>query len=429
MKKLMLLVLVAAISLTPTFGASENSVDRVLSVKEDYQFKPGNAFVYLHIAEHNASDFAAGPVSFRLKIQNGEWFENSSGSGPDQMALDTLKSDALSAINVMRLGESALEVTLNRGGAAGQEAWWNIPIYARAVDAGVISLEIDGRDSLVTSGIYDMATVPGGNNLYAGYRFTPENQQWITIKEPQPNAFSEKQSFRLVLENGTWFSDSDSRLNAQAMLKASAVSGIENGSITEMRRVDDRTMGLTIQRGDASSVKAAGVWSVPLYFTVDKFGTAKITIDSQGSKVAEGVLGSEKATSPVRYIRTVTLTLDQPTIVMKQGSENRSVTLDVSPVNPAGATMIPVRGVFEQLGATVQWNAQERTVTILSADQKIILNADSANGVVNGAPVVLGERPRIINGRLLIPLRSVSEQLGFGVEWVETEKQIIIRQD
>jgi len=35
----------------------------------------------------------------------------------------------------------------------------------------------------------------------------------------------------------------------------------------------------------------------------------------------------------------------------------------------------------------------------------------------------------IMNSSLLIPLRSVSEQLGFGVEWLEASQKIIIRQD
>lgn len=429
MKKWMLLLLMAAMALTPAFGASENSVDRNLSVGDDYQFKPGNAFVYLQIREPAPNDFGANPISFRLKISQAKWFEAGNAAEPAVMATDTLKIAGATAV-ISRLSDQDLEVTLNRSAAnTAAEAWWKIPIYAEVSAAGAVSIEVDGRDSVVSSGAYDIAVVPDGTYLNSGYRFTPDNQQWITFKEPQPNAFSGTQSFKLLLDNGTWFADSDSRLNAQAMLKASAVSGIENGSITEIRRVDDHTMALTIQRGATSSIKGSGVWSIPLYFTVEKSGTAKITVDSQGSKVAEGTLGSGKVTLPVRYIKTVTLTLNQPLVVMKQGSDERSVALDVSPVNPSGSTMIPVRGVFEQLGAKVQWNGQTRDVSILSEDQTIILNADSAGATVNGTSVVLTQPPKIINGRLLIPLRSVSEQLGFGVEWVETTKQIIIRQD
>lgn len=430
-KKLALFLLIATLVCTPVFGSSENSVDRNLAVKDDFSFEPGTSHVSLHIQELHPNEFGTNPTSFRLKLSNAQWFEtgNPAGSDPAAMAADSTMTTSAS-ITIVRLGDEQLEITLNRSGSSlSEKAWWKIPIYAEVTDAGIVSVEVDGRDGLVSSGVYEIAQAHGGDYLNRGYSFTPENPQWMTIREPSENAYAGTQKFQLVLENGTWFSDNDSRLGPQAMLKAAAVSGIEAGSISEMRRIDDKTLELTILRGAGSSIKAKGVWSFPLYFTVDKFGLAKVSVVSLDSPVSTGVLGTTKVTDPVRYIRTVTLTLNQPGIVMKQGSDEQSTTLDVSPVNPSGSTLIPVRGVFEQLGAAVQWNGSDRTVTLVTTDKRIILSADSASASLNGTAFTLLQKPQIINGRLLIPLRSLSEQLGFGVEWVEAAQQIIIRQD
>ena len=427
MKRLMLLLLAFAMILTPVFGASENSVDKVLSVKDDFVFKTDTAHASLRIEEQHPNEFGNENVNFRLKINNAEWIEDGNAGDPSDMENDTQVSGD-ETISIQRLGDHELEITINRGSVV-EEAWWKIPLYAEVSDAGIVSVEVDGRDGLVSSGEYNIAQVPGENYLHSGYRFTPENQQWMTFREPQANAFTEKQVFRLVLENGTWFSDADDRLGTDAMLKNAGVSGIEAGSVSKVQRINDKTIEVTLERGADSSVKASGVWSLPLYFSVDRFGLAKVTIDSLSSDVEKGALSKEKISEPIRYIRTVTLTLGKPEIAMKQGSEQHMATLDVTPVNPDGSTFVPVRGIFEELGGRVSWNAADRTVEITQENTRILLNADSTAATVNGTGVTLSQSPRIINGRLLIPLRSVSEQLGFSVEWLETTKQIIIRQD
>lgn len=432
MKKLALLLLAAAITITPVLGSSENAVDRVLSVKDDYSFEPGKAFVTLRIEESHANEFGSDPVSFKLTITNAKWFEMGDPVTADPAAMDNDSTMiAGAALEIQRLTDRELEITLDRSlAAASEEAWWRIPIYAEVTSAGIATLEVDGLDGPVTGGTYKFATVLGDNYLYSGYRFTPENPQWLTVREPQAGAYAGAKTLRLVLENGTWFPESDTRMGPQAMLKAAAVSGIEAGSVAEIRRIDDATLELILQRGIGSSLKAQGVWSVPMYFTVDEFGLAKVSVTaSPGGAGIPAEIGAQKITEPIRYIRTVTLTLNQPEIVMKQGSEQRATPLDAAPVNPAGSTLVPVRGVFEQLGATVQWDSAQRTVTIRSESRQILLHADSAAAQVDGKTVTLLQKPIIMNGRLLIPLRSVSEQLGFGVEWIEAAQQITIRQD
>ncbi|MFM9414350.1 copper amine oxidase N-terminal domain-containing protein [Peptococcus simiae] len=65
-----------------------------------------------------------------------------------------------------------------------------------------------------------------------------------------------------------------------------------------------------------------------------------------------------------------------------------------------GRTFVPMRAIFEALGATVNWNGTTRTVT----------------GILNGKVVTLNN-PKIINGRTMVPLRYISETLGSRVDW------------
>lgn len=432
MKKLALFLIMAAMVSTPVLGSTDNSVDRKLAVKEDYTFEPGKAFASLNIEEALVNEFGSEPVSFRLRLSNAQWFELGDPATADPQAMEADSTMTAGAtLDIRRLGDRDLEITVERSLAdVTDKASWRIPIYAEVTDPGDVNLEVDGRDGLVSSGVYTIAEAHGGDYLPRGYSFTPENPQWLTIREPAVNAFSETETFRVVLENGTWYPENDARLGTDAMQSSAAVSGIEAGSISEIDRVDDKTLSVTLKRGAGSSVKSEGVWSMPVYFKVDEFGLAKVSVrNSRGEAVADSTLSKEKVVAPIRYIKTVTLTLNETGIVMNHGSEQRSLTLDVTPVNPSGNTMIPVRGVFEQLGGTVQWNDAERTVTIEAEGKRIVIHADSSAATLNGTAITLAQNPLIINGRLLIPLRSVSEQLGFGVEWLEASQKIIIRQD
>lgn len=104
--------------------------------------------------------------------------------------------------------------------------------------------------------------------------------------------------------------------------------------------------------------------------------------------------------------------------------------MDTAPFIANGRTLIPLRKVSEALDAKVDWNADDRVVTINKGLKTINLTIDSDIATVaeTGKPereeIRLDVPARITNNRTYVPFRFVSEYLGTGVEWDQKTKSI-----
>lgn len=80
-------------------------------------------------------------------------------------------------------------------------------------------------------------------------------------------------------------------------------------------------------------------------------------------------------------------------------------------------TLIPIRFIAEELGATVNWDDKTQKVTI-KLDKTISLKIGEYMVWINqGLPLATDTCPQIVNGRTFVPLRFVSECLGATVAW------------
>jgi len=106
-------------------------------------------------------------------------------------------------------------------------------------------------------------------------------------------------------------------------------------------------------------------------------------------------------------------------------SQPISVTIDGERVNftgqqPAiidGRTLVPVRGVFEQLGFQVDWNGELQTVFISGSAHQVVIGINQAEFTVNGNPFMLDVPAQIINGSTMLPIRAVVEAVGYWLGW------------
>ena len=103
------------------------------------------------------------------------------------------------------------------------------------------------------------------------------------------------------------------------------------------------------------------------------------------------------------------------------------IEIDVAPVTIDSRTLVPVRAVFEALGATVDWDQANGNATIIKGDRWIDLWSGGDIMAVNGNGISLDVAPQVIQGRTMLPLRAVSENLGFLVDWEPEIRRITIQ--
>lgn len=92
-------------------------------------------------------------------------------------------------------------------------------------------------------------------------------------------------------------------------------------------------------------------------------------------------------------------------------------------------TLVPVRGVFEQLGLEVDWNASAKRATIKGEDLTIKMKLGSSQVVVNGQTITVDVPVAIKQNRLFIPLRFVVEEAGFTVDWNQAKRTVYLKKE
>jgi len=102
------------------------------------------------------------------------------------------------------------------------------------------------------------------------------------------------------------------------------------------------------------------------------------------------------------------------------------VDFDVKPVVENGRTLVPLRKIFEALGATVYWDDATQTVKGVKGNTTITLVVNSVDANVNGVIKTLDVPAKILNDRVLVPARFISESLGAKVGWDEATQTVNI---
>lgn len=116
----------------------------------------------------------------------------------------------------------------------------------------------------------------------------------------------------------------------------------------------------------------------------------------------------------------ITLTIDQK----KASIGEEKVQLDAAPfISPEGRTLVPIRFVSEAMDNEVDWKPGTREVII---NNDIVLQIDSVNAYAKGEQVILDTAPVIVNGRTMVPIRFISEVLGYEVGWNSETREVTI---
>ena len=102
--------------------------------------------------------------------------------------------------------------------------------------------------------------------------------------------------------------------------------------------------------------------------------------------------------------------------------------IDAQAVIVEGRTLVPVRGVFEKLGYSVEYDANTKTAVLTKGSSVVEMTAGNTYFTVNGENITPEVPQQIIDSRFMLPLRAVGEAVGAKVDWdAETKTAVIER--
>lgn len=122
-------------------------------------------------------------------------------------------------------------------------------------------------------------------------------------------------------------------------------------------------------------------------------------------------------------IGTVSVVANMDVIVKLDGE---ILQFDVAPCLISDRTMVPLRAIFEALGATVEWNDETKTVTAYNEEANVKCTIGSNAMYVNEVEKIIDVAPMIVESRTLVPVRFIAESFNCGVSWDGNTKTVYI---
>jgi len=133
---------------------------------------------------------------------------------------------------------------------------------------------------------------------------------------------------------------------------------------------------------------------------------------------------------------TVYAAEDRSSVVLKIGSSYCALdgeiemidpsSKDVTPIIIDSRTMLPIRKIVEHFGGKIGWNGTLRQVSCTLGEHEVVLTIDSPTAMVDGEEKTLDVPPTIIEGRTLVPVRFVSENLKLKVGWEGKNSLVVV---
>lgn len=135
------------------------------------------------------------------------------------------------------------------------------------------------------------------------------------------------------------------------------------------------------------------------------------------------------------------------TMRVKTNGNNRKVSVanvkvngfdlysEYKPYVDNGRTFVPIRELTELMGANVKWNQKTKSVSISMMDKDVKLKINSSVVYVNGKKMRIDDAsvPKLTQYtaqnnecKTMVPLRFLSESLGFSVDWDQNKRLAMI---
>ena len=142
-------------------------------------------------------------------------------------------------------------------------------------------------------------------------------------------------------------------------------------------------------------------------------------------------IGLKKKIISIAAVVAITATIGSGCVLAKSNDitvtyDGENISFDVQPKIVDDRVMVPMRTIFETFGAKVKWDSDTQTITAKKKSKTIQMTIGSSDMTKNDETYSFDVSPIIENGRTLVPIRAISDMLGLDVEWNEKNNTVII---
>ena len=144
--------------------------------------------------------------------------------------------------------------------------------------------------------------------------------------------------------------------------------------------------------------------------------------------VNKKIIASVLAVASVLTVSAGALADDNITVTV---NGNNVSFVEITPFIENDHTLVPMREIFEALGADVQWDNETRTVISYDSvsDVSITMQIDSDVMYVNGDAVTLETPAKIVGSSTVVPVRAIAEGMHSVVGWDEATKTVTVEKE
>lgn len=202
---------------------------------------------------------------------------------------------------------------------------------------------------------------------------------------------------------------------ALADMAGATDSGVINGRVVDVRSGPGTSYtiaGTILKNTQVQILQTQGSWDKIQYGSLTGWVSSSLITANQSTITSTAVAGAPSTT-----VATI------PLRVLLNGKE---LSFEVPPIIENDRTLVPLRAIFEAMGATVQWNQLTQTVTATKGSKTVVLPLNSTKPTINGVVYPLETVAKVINNRTLAPLRFVGEAFDGTVNWNEATRTIYI---
>ncbi|KAF1085275.1 hypothetical protein SPSYN_01411 [Sporotomaculum syntrophicum] len=134
------------------------------------------------------------------------------------------------------------------------------------------------------------------------------------------------------------------------------------------------------------------------------------------------------ATTSPPFANLISLQIGSPDMLVNGKQQKIDPGRNTTPMVIDGRSMVPIKSIIEAMGGEVAWDSVEQKVSVKLKDSNVEVWIGSNKAKVNGLNAITDTAPSVINGRTMLPLRFISENLGSDVKYNSSTQKVTIIQ-